>query len=256
MSDAVLEVRGLARRFGGVHAVRDATFSVPRGQITGLIGPNGAGKTTTFDLIAGRVPPQRGTVSFDGLDVTGRPPEAMAQAGLGRTFQVPRVFARMSVWENLLFAAPHQPGERPLLGLLMTKAARRREDEIAERANAVIELLQLRRVCHQAAGELSGGQRKLLELARVLMLDPKMVLLDEPTAGVAPALTGDLADHLIRLRGQGRSLLVIEHDLRFVMRICDHLVVMHMGEVLTEGPPGEVRDDARVLDAYLGTASG
>lgn len=252
MNDVILDVRGLSRHFGGVQAVRDATFTAPRGKTTGLIGPNGAGKTTTFDLIAGRTPPQRGTVSFDGEDVTGWAPEEIASVGLGRTFQIPRVFSRMSVWENLLFAAPHQLGERPLSGLLMGRSARSREDEIAGQAGHVIELLQLRPVINQRAGELSGGQRKLIELARVLMLDPKMIILDEPTAGVAPSLTGELAEHLKMLQEQGRSLLVIEHDLGFIMKICDHLVVMHMGEVLIEGRPEEVREDARVLEAYLG----
>ncbi len=255
-TDVILDVRSLSRSFGGVRAVRNATFRAPRGHITGLIGPNGAGKTTTFDLIAGRTAPDGGRVLFDGRDITGRTPEGVAGAGLARTFQIPRVFARMSVWENLLFAARDQPGERPLTALFTTKAARRREDEIAQQADAVIDLLQLRRVINQAAGELSGGQRKLVELARVLMLDPKMVMLDEPTAGVAPALTGQLADHLQLLRDDGRSLLVIEHDLGFVMSICDHLVVMHMGEVLVQGPPVVVRDDPRVLDAYLGAAHG
>lgn len=249
---AGLEIVDLHRAFGGVHAVRGASFRVPRGRITGLIGPNGAGKTTVFDLVSGRIQPQRGKVIFGSSEITGLRPDVIARLGLVRTFQVPRPFMRMSVWENLLYAAPDQPGERFWRGMIGGQTLKRREAEIGTRADEVLTFLQLGDLADQPAEALSGGQRKLLELGRALMLEPKMILLDEPTAGVAPELTNHLVEHLRALRDRGTSLLVIEHDLDLVMKLVDHLVVMHLGETLVQGTPAEARADPRVLDAYLG----
>lgn len=248
---SLLEVSGLIRSFGGLRAVAGADFAVPAGSITGLIGPNGAGKTTTFDVIAGRLRPDAGHVRFDGSEVTGDAPERLAQRGLVRTFQLPRVFGRMTVWENLLFAAEH-PGEAFFRSLLGTGGVRKRERTIRSRADEVLHFLELDHIADARASELSGGQRKLLELGRVLMLRPRLILLDEPTAGVAPALTRDLVAHLEALRDRGTTLLIVEHDLKLVLELTDHLVVMHLGQVLAEGSPELVTRDERVLEAYLG----
>jgi ABC-type branched-subunit amino acid transport system ATPase component len=251
---ALLEVTDLRKSFGGLHAVDGATFSVPGSLITGLIGPNGAGKTTTFDLVAGSQQTDAGTVVFDGTDIGALPAHRRAQAGLVRTFQIPRAFQRMTVWENLLFAATDHPGEKFWAGLLSTGASRRREKEIADVADGVLEFLEITHVADLSAGSLSGGQRKLLELGRALMRQPKMVLLDEPFAGVAPALTAKIAGKLEELRSQGLTILLVEHDLETVMRLVDKLIVMHLGQVLVEGDPATVRADERVLEAYLGAS--
>lgn len=248
----ILRLEDVRKSFGGVQAVRGASFSVAAGSITGLIGPNGAGKTTTFDLINQRTPVDAGKVWFDGEDVTGCSTHHVARQGLVRTFQVPRAFVQMTVWENLLFAGANQPGERFWRGLLRDQATRHRERELAAQAGDVLAFLELEEVADLPAASLSGGQRKLLELARALMSDPKMIMLDEPTAGVAPALTEKLVGHLRRLRDGGTTLLIVEHDLDMVLRLVDHLVVMHIGAVLLEGEPDAVRQDERVLDAYLG----
>jgi ABC-type branched-subunit amino acid transport system ATPase component len=249
---ALLQVEDLAKAFGPMRAVGGASFTVETGTITGLIGPNGAGKTTTFDLVSGRVRPDGGSVAFAGADVTGMQAHRLAAAGLVRTFQIPRAFHRMTVWENLLFAGTDHPGEGFLAGVLSTPASRRREREIEERANEVLEFLEINHVTDLPASSLSGGQRKLLELARALMRSPKLILLDEPFAGVAPALTAKIAGKLADLRGEGMTILLVEHDLETVMRLVDKLVVMHLGSVLVTGDPATVRSDARVLEAYLG----
>jgi ABC-type branched-subunit amino acid transport system ATPase component len=252
----LFEVSDLRKSFGGLHAVDGATFSVPPSLITGLIGPNGAGKTTTFDLVAGSTQADAGRVLFDGVDIGGLPAHRRAQAGLVRTFQIPRAFHRMTVWENLLFAATDHPGEGFWSGVLSTGGSRRREQEIARVADGVLDFLEITHVADLSAGSLSGGQRKLLELGRALMRQPKMVMLDEPFAGVAPALTAKIAGKLEELRGQGLTILLIEHDLETVMRLTDKLVVMHLGKVLVEGDPATVRSDERVLEAYLGVSHG
>ena len=251
---ALLEVEGLRKGFGPLQAVDGADFSVATGSITGLIGPNGAGKTTTFDLVSGRVGPDSGRVMFAGDDVTGMKAHRLAKAGLVRTFQIPRAFQRMTVWENLLFAGTDHPGENFWAGVLSTPASRRREREVAARANEVLVFLEINHVTDLPASSLSGGQRKLLELARALMREPKLILLDEPFAGVAPSLTAKIAGKLEDLRQQGMTILLVEHDLEMVMRLVDELVVMHLGSVLVSGDPTSVRSDNRVLEAYLGGA--
>jgi branched-chain amino acid transport system ATP-binding protein len=251
---ALLQVTELRKTFGVVRAVAGATFSVQAATITGLIGPNGAGKTTTFDLVSGRVAPDSGTVEFAGQDVTSTPAHRLAQLGLVRTFQIPRTFPRMTVWDNLLFAGADHPGEGFWSGVLSTPASRRREREISERAGEVLHFLEIDHVADLPASSLSGGQRKLVELARALMRQPQLILLDEPFAGVAPALKAKIAEKLMELRAQGMTILLVEHDLETVMRLVDELVVMHRGAVLVSGDPATVRADQRVLDAYLGGA--
>jgi ABC-type branched-subunit amino acid transport system ATPase component len=253
MSGPLLTVDGISRRFGGVRAVDRASFAVEAGSITGLIGPNGAGKTTAFNLISGFLKAQGGTVTFDGERIERRPPHAIAHAGLVRTFQIPRVLTRMSVLENVMLAATHQPGEVLGAALFAPGLVRRREREVREQAHQVLELVRLAHLANDFAGTLSGGQRKLLEFGRALMTRPRMVLLDEPMAGVAPALALQLLEHILELRAeQGTTFLVIEHDMEALMAISDFVIVMDEGRVIAQGEPEDIQNDERVIDAYLG----
>jgi branched-chain amino acid transport system ATP-binding protein len=253
LSDALLEVRGVAKRFGGLRAVEGASLDVERGSITALIGPNGAGKTTLFNLVAGLYAPEDGTVRFDGRSIGGRSPHAVARSGLVRTFQHARALTRLSVLENMLLAAPTQPGERFWRLFLTPRAVRRREREIERRAHDLLTLVRLDRHAHEYAGVLSGGQRKLLEFARALMAEPAMVMLDEPMAGVNPTLGRELLGHMEALRAERNlTFLLIEHDLEIVMTVSDEVHVMNEGKVIASGPPDAVRRDPRVIDAYLG----
>jgi branched-chain amino acid transport system ATP-binding protein len=250
--EALLEVDGLVKRFGGLVAVDGATFDVAAGSITGLIGPNGAGKSTLFDCITGVYAVDEGEVRLDGDPIQGQAPNRIAQRGVGRTFQTPKTFRGMTVRENLAFAARDQTGERALGALARPGAVRTEEAAIQETVAETLEFLDLASLADDYASALSGGQRKLLELGRVLMMDPDIVLLDEPVAGVNPALTDDLLDRLHELNDRGRTILFIEHDMDIVMNHCDRVVVLHNGETLATGPPDIVRDDDRVVEAYLG----
>jgi neutral amino acid transport system ATP-binding protein len=254
-SDPVLIVDDLARSFDGLQAVAGASFAVERGSITALIGPNGAGKTTTFDLLSRTVRPDRGMVTFESRSLAGLPPHAVARLGMVRTFQLTRVLAGMSVMDNMLLAAPHQPGEQ-LFGLLARPGqVKRKESQIRERAGDLLRVFGLLVKAADYAGDLSGGQRKLLELARALMTEPTLVLLDEPMAGVNPILGRQIFDHVEALRRErGTTFLFVEHDMDVVMSRADRVIVMGQGRVIATGTPSEIRVDARVIDAYLGDA--
>jgi ABC-type branched-subunit amino acid transport system ATPase component len=235
MSAPLLSVDGISRQFGGIRAVNDASFDVAEGGITGLIGPNGAGKTTAFNLISGFLKVHGGTITFAGQRIERKPSHAIARAGLVRTFQIPRVLTRMSVLENMMLAATTQPGE--ILGAALFRPL----------------AVRLSRLANDYAGTLSGGQRKLLEFGRALMTRPRMVLLDEPMAGVAPALALQLLEHILELRAaRGTTFLVIEHDMEAIMAISERVIVMDEGRVIARGVPAEIQNDARVVDAYLG----
>ena len=249
---ARLEIRELVRAFDGVRAVDGATLEVGAGSITGLIGPNGAGKSTLFNCVSGFLRPESGRVLLDGKRIDARAPHRIARAGLVRTFQTPRALTRMTVLENVALAAPRNDGER--LGRGYGRRARGRERSARARAGELLALVRLDGHADALAGTLSGGQRKLLELVRALMVEPRILLLDEPMAGVSPRLRVELLEHILALRERdGVTLLIVEHDLDFVMRASDRVIVMNDGRVIAEGSPDEVRVDERVVDAYLGT---
>ncbi|MCP8938163.1 ABC transporter ATP-binding protein [Alsobacter sp. SYSU M60028] len=248
----MLQVRQVVKSFGRMNAVDGADFAVPQGSITGLIGPNGAGKTTLFNLIAGSLIPDSGTIVFDGQRIDGLTPDRVFHRGLARTFQIPRPFPKMTVLENAMLAPTRQAGEvfwsnwlRPGLVAAQEKANR-------DRAVEVLGFCGLGSKLSELAGNLSGGQQKLLELARVLMNEPRMILLDEPAAGVNPTLMETLVDKIVALNRRGITFLLIEHNMDLVMRICRPIVVMAQGKVIFEGEAEAVQRDARVLDAYLG----
>ena len=251
---ALLEVQSLIKQFGGHRAVDGASFDVEAGTVTGLIGPNGAGKTTCFNCIAGFLRIDGGRVRFDGHDITGAPPHRIFRRGLTRTFQIPQELTSLSVLENLLLVPGGQSGERLWGPLLRPGLVRRQEAANVARAREVLELVELAPLMRDPAGSLSGGQRKLLELARALMSRPRMILLDEPGAGVNPTLARRLTDHIARVRDEmGVTFLLIEHDMDLVARICDPVIVMTGGRVLVEGPPSAVLANATVQEAYLGS---
>jgi len=252
----LLEVRDVAKHFGGIRAVDGASFEVARGSITALIGPNGAGKTTLFNIITGFERGDRGAISLDGERINGKAPHAIARRRMVRTFQVTKALAAMPVIDNMTLAAPHQPGEH-LTGLVLrAPAARRREKEVHERAHELLDVFGLREKAGEYAGTLSGGQRKLLEMARALMVEPRLVLLDEPMAGVNPSLGRRLLEHMHQLRDRdGVTFLFIEHDMDVVMGHSDQVVVMAQGATIASGPPEQVRSDQTVIDAYLGGAA-
>jgi neutral amino acid transport system ATP-binding protein len=249
----ILQARNVVKRFGGIRAVDGATLDVRDGSITALIGPNGAGKTTLFNVLTGFYHADHGTVTFEGTPIVRRPPHSIAQLGMVRTFQITKALARMPVIDNMMLAAPNQPGEHLRNVILRPAAVRRREREVREQAMELLEVFNLAELADEYAGTLSGGQRKLLELARALMARPRLLLLDEPMAGINPTLGRRLLDHMQRLRAeQGVTFLFIEHDMEVVMNHADRVIVMAEGRVIADGEPQEVRRDKAVIDAYLG----
>jgi len=249
----LLTIDGLSKRFGGLCAVNACGFEVQGRTITGLIGPNGAGKTTLFNLLTGFLRPDAGHVHLDAVEITALPPHRIFRKGVCRTFQIPRELKGLSVIENLMLVAPGQLGEKIWNPVFRARAVLRQEHDVRRKAAEVLEFLELSSVADEAAGNLSGGQKKLLELARTMMADPRLVLLDEPGAGVNRTLLKRLAQAIERLRAErGLTFLLIEHDMDFVMRLCRPIVVMSEGRVLAQGEPEEIQRDQRVLDAYLG----
>jgi branched-chain amino acid transport system ATP-binding protein len=233
----VLEVRDLHRSFGGIRAVNGVSFTVDDDEVLGIIGPNGSGKSTLFNLLTGVVRPDSGQIALEGRSIAGWKPYRIARAGIGRTFQIPALFINMTVLENLYAAAVEGDW----------KGA-------PQRAERVLDLMQLRPVCDALAGSLSGGQQRLLEFGRVLMRDPRLVLLDEVAAGVHPNLRAIMLDAVRRLQGEGRAFIVIEHDMEIVRAICQRVIVMDAGVVVAQGTFGEVASDRSVVEAYLGVA--
>lgn len=252
--EALLRVEGVSKAFGGLQAVDDVSFEISEGSITGLIGPNGAGKSTTFNLVSGLYELDEGRVIFDGTDVTGLQPYQVAQHGLVRTFQIARELGDMTVAENLMLSPPDQDGEQLWRAVLpyYRQQVREQEQELYERIQKVMAFFEIDHLAGQYSRNLSGGQRKLLEFARALVTDPAMLMLDEPFAGVNPTLEQKLLTNIHQLADLGFTFLMVEHDMDVIMHHCEHVIVMHQGSILMEGPPEEVRQDERVMDAYLG----
>lgn len=249
-----LQAIGLTKFYGGLQAVAGVDLSLARGRISGLIGPNGAGKTTLLNIVSGIEKPTAGAVLQKGADVTGLPPHRLAARGLVRTFQICRDLGELTVLENLLVARPRQSGEKLLGALFRGRRVRAEEAAAVEEARVILQAVDLWALADAPAASLSGGQKKLLELCRALMAKPEIVLLDEPAAGVAPAMEQVLVETIRALVARGVTFLIVEHDLDVVAALCEHVYVMAAGRILTEGSFEQVTSDARVLEAYLGAA--
>ena len=250
----MIKVENLTKRFGGITAVDNASLTIEMGSITGLIGPNGAGKTTLFNVIAGVHQPTSGRVWLDGEDITGLPPHELFHKGMLRTFQIAHEFSSLTVRENLMMVPGDQAGEKLSNAWFRTKGVREREARVRDKANEVIEFLQIQQVADELAGNLSGGQKKLLELGRTMMVDAKIVFLDEVGAGVNRTLLNTIGDAIIRLnKERGYTFCVIEHDMDFIDKLCDPVIVMAEGAVLAEGTLAEIKANEQVIEAYLGT---
>lgn len=253
MAEPVLETVAVTRCFGSLRAVADVSLRIRRGSITGLIGPNGAGKSTLFNLLTGTLVPTSGRIRLKGADVTGLAPDRLFARGLGRSFQIPRPFKRMTLLENTMLAPLAQRGERVLGPFWAAGAVRMQERRIRAQALEVLDFLTLAPLADHPAGQISGGQMKLLELARVLMGEPEVILLDEPAAGVNPTLTAILIEKIEALNAAGKTFVIIEHDMDFVMRHCDPVIALAAGRVVFEGAAAAAQADPTLRDAYLGT---
>jgi len=249
---SLLSAQHLSKHFGGIKAVDRASIEVPQGSITGLIGPNGAGKTTLFNLLCNFIRSDSGEVIFDGESIQRLQPHQIAQRGLIRTFQVARVLSRLSVMENMLLAAQEQSGEDFWNVWFRPSQTIQEERQQREYASEILDSVGLAHMAQSYAGALSGGQRKLLEIARAMMARPKLILLDEPAAGVNPTLINQICDHIMRWNQSGVTFLVIEHNMDVIMSLCDRVWVLAEGRNLATGTPTEIQQDSRVLEAYLG----
>ncbi len=250
----MLEIRNLYKRFGGIHAVEDVSLTIAQGSITGLIGPNGASKTTLFNVIAGHYAPDSGSVRFEGKDITGKKPHELFERGILRTFQIAHEFSSLSVRENLMVVPGQQSGESLVDTWVRPARVRAEEIENRDRAEEVIAFLQLGAVADELAGNLSGGQKKLLELGRTMMAEPRLVFLDEVGAGVNRTLLRTIGDSILKLNQErGYTFCMIEHDMDFIGRLCDPVIVMAEGSVLATGTPDAVMNNDAVIEAYLGT---
>jgi len=245
---ALLRTEGVSKAFGGVQALNDASIELAPGSIAGLIGPNGSGKTTLFNVITGYARADSGQVFLDGRAITNAAPERVFSLGIGRTFQLTRIFPSMTVLENMLIAAQHKERSRNPLARAGGAAARRHATEL-------LEFTGIARHAQALAGTLSYGQRKLLELSYVLVADPKIILLDEPAGGVNPSLVNTIAEKIRELNKAGKTFLIVEHNMDFVMGLCAPITVLDYGTVIACGPPEQVRNDPKVLDAYLGIST-
>jgi branched-chain amino acid transport system ATP-binding protein len=251
----MLTAQAITRSFGGNRAVDGVSFTIERGTIAGLVGPNGAGKTTLFNCLAGLIPPTSGRLLLDGERIDGLSPDRVFRMGLARTFQIPRPFPEMTVLENVMVAPIGQRGETFWANWALPRRVRAEERALAAKARHFIDFVGLSALADRPARVLSGGQRKLLELARVLIAEPRLILLDEPGAGVNPALLETIVERIVALNRQGMTFLVIEHNMDLVMSLCRPIMVMAQGRILLSGSADEVRADARVIEAYLGGAA-
>ena len=247
----ILEARGITKSFGGLCVVNDMSLDLAAAEILGIIGPNGAGKSTLFNLLAGAIPIDAGAIHLAGKDLSNARPEARIHSGLGRTFQIPRPFPRMTILENVMTSAQNQHGESLVSALIAPRRVAAQERANAIRAREILDFVSLSHLEDQPAAVLSGGQRKLLELARVMMAEPRVILLDEPAAGVNPALLDLIIDRIVAINKLGIAVLLIEHNMEMIARLCPRVIVMAAGKALAEGAPSEITKRADVIDVYL-----
>jgi len=256
LSPDILKVDNLSKYFGGLAAVSNCSLNIKKGSITGVIGPNGSGKTTLFNLIAGNLKPNNGKVLFNSEDITGTPSYELFSKGILRTFQIAHEFTNLTVLENLMMVPGNQSGENLMNAFLKPRLIKQEEDLIRQKAYEVIEFLNLKHLANELAGNLSGGQKKLLELGRTMMVDAKLVLLDEVGAGVNRTLLKELGTAILRLnKEKGYTFCMIEHDMDFISRMCNPVIVMSEGSVLFQGTPDEVKKNEKVIESYLGRAN-
>ena len=252
----ILQIDNLSKYFGGLAAVSNCSIKIKKGSITGIIGPNGSGKTTLFNLIAGNLKTSKGTVFFNDENITDVPAYELFSKGLLRTFQIAHEFTNLTVLENLMMVPGNQSGESLVNALLKPALIKKEEEQVKQKAFVVIDFLNLKHLANELAGNLSGGQKKLLELGRTMMVDAKLVLLDEVGAGVNRTLLKDIGTAILRLnKEQGYTFCMIEHDMEFISRLCDPVIVMAEGSVLFEGTSEEVKKDEKVIESYLGRGS-
>ncbi len=252
MSTVLLEIEQLTKSFGGIHAVRDCTFSVPEGHVIGLIGPNGAGKSTVVDLVSGFGQPDSGSISFAGEQLVGRRPDVISRLGLIRTFQTPREWRNLSVMDNVMLARRRFGNETLWRSMTRARKIRREEEPDRVAVREILDRFQLAALKNELAVRLSGGQKRLLEFARIAAAEPRLIILDEPMGGVNPVLGARIGEAVGQFAAEGRTVIVVEHNLPFIERTCDQVVVMDMGEVIAQGPFAGLRDNPRVVEAYLG----
>ena len=254
--DHILDISNLSKNFGGLSAVKNCSLKIKRGSITGIIGPNGSGKSTLFNLIAGSLKPNSGKVLFNNENITGIPSYDLFSKGILRTFQIAHEFSNLTVLENLMMVPPNQRGENLINALFMRKKFKNEEDQIRKKAYEVTEFLNLKHLANELAGNLSGGQKKLLELGRTMMVNSKLVLLDEVGAGVNRTLLKDLGTAILRLnKEKGYTFCMIEHDMDFISRMCDPVIVLSDGSVLFEGSSEAVKNNEQVIESYLGRSN-
>ena len=252
----ILDISNLSKNFGGLAAVKNCSLKIKKGTITGIIGPNGSGKSTLFNLIAGSLKPNDGKVMFNNKNITGLPSYELFSRGILRTFQIAHEFTNLTVLENLMMVPSNQSGEKLINAMFMRKKFKSEEDEIRKKAYEVIEFLNLKHLSNEIAGNLSGGQKKLLELGRTMMVDSKLVLLDEVGAGVNRTLLKDLGTAILRLnKEKGYTFCMIEHDMDFISRMCNPVIVLSEGSVLFQGTPEEVKNNELVIESYLGRSN-
>ena len=252
----ILDISNLSKNFGGLSAVKNCSLKIKKGTITGIIGPNGSGKSTLFNLIAGSLKPNDGKVMFNNKNITGLPSYELFSRGILRTFQIAHEFTNLTVLENLMMVPSNQSGEKLINAMFMRKKFKSEENEIRKKAYEVIEFLNLKHLSNELAGNLSGGQKKLLELGRTMMVDSKLVLLDEVGAGVNRTLLKDLGTAILRLnKEKGYTFCMIEHDMDFISRMCNPVIVLSEGSVLFQGTPEEVKNNELVIESYLGRSN-
>ena len=252
----MLSIKNLYKSFGGIKAINNVSIDVKQGSITALIGPNGAGKTTLFNVINGSIKPDAGEITLDNINITGHEPHQLFNLGILRTFQIAHEFSSLTVKDNLMMVPPNQIGESILQTWISPQKIKIEENEISKKADEVMDFLQLKHLSNEYAGNLSGGQKKLLELGRTMMVDAKLVLLDEVGAGVNRTLLKDIGSAILRLnKEQGYTFCMIEHDMEFISRLCNPVIVLAEGSVLFEGTPDEVKSNEKVIESYLGRGS-